>query len=97
MKTQRRVVVTGMGAISPLGLTVRETWSGLLTGRSIDTKFASDCNAKVAACGGVIGDNYCSSILYTDAVVARLQACLSDDCTTAKTCLNTVLTLNSAP
>lgn len=30
----RRVVVTGMGAITPLGLSVRETWSGLLTGRS---------------------------------------------------------------
>ena len=30
----RRVVVTGIGAVSPLGLSVRETWSGLLTGRS---------------------------------------------------------------
>ncbi len=30
----RRVVVTGMGAVTPLGLSVRETWSGLLTGRS---------------------------------------------------------------
>ncbi len=30
----RRVVVTGMGAVTPLGMNVRETWSGLLTGRS---------------------------------------------------------------
>ncbi len=30
----RRVVVTGIGAVSPLGLSVRQTWSGLLTGRS---------------------------------------------------------------
>jgi 3-oxoacyl-[acyl-carrier-protein] synthase II len=29
-----RVVVTGMGAITPLGLTVTETWSNLLAGRS---------------------------------------------------------------
>lgn len=30
----RRVVVTGMGAVSPLGLTVAEMWDGLLAGRS---------------------------------------------------------------
>ena len=30
----RRVVITGMGTVSPLGATVRETWAGLLTGRS---------------------------------------------------------------
>jgi 3-oxoacyl-[acyl-carrier-protein] synthase II len=31
---RRRVVVTGMGAMTPLGLTVEETWQGLLAGRS---------------------------------------------------------------
>ena len=30
----RRVVVTGMGAVTPLGLTVEETWAGLVAGRS---------------------------------------------------------------
>jgi len=30
----RRVVVTGVGAISPLGLTFAETWSGLIAGKS---------------------------------------------------------------
>jgi len=29
-----RVVVTGLGAVSPLGLTVAETWEGLISGRS---------------------------------------------------------------
>lgn len=31
---RRRVVITGMGAISPLGLTVDEMWNGLIEGRS---------------------------------------------------------------
>ena len=30
----RRVVVTGVGAVTPLGTSVKETWAGLLTGRS---------------------------------------------------------------
>ncbi|HLB36300.1 MAG TPA: beta-ketoacyl synthase N-terminal-like domain-containing protein, partial [Gemmatimonadales bacterium] len=30
----RRVVVTGMGMVSPLGINVAETWEGLLAGRS---------------------------------------------------------------
>jgi len=30
----RRVVVTGAGAVSPLGLTAKESWDGLLAGRS---------------------------------------------------------------
>src|SRR5918998_858242 len=31
---RRRVVVTGMSAISPLGLTLAENWEGILEGRS---------------------------------------------------------------
>ena len=31
---RRRVVITGMGAITPLGLNVEETWQGLIAGRS---------------------------------------------------------------
>ena len=30
----RRVVVTGIGAMSPLGLSVGETWAGMIAGRS---------------------------------------------------------------
>ncbi len=30
----RRVVITGMGAVTPLGLNVRDTWAGLVEGKS---------------------------------------------------------------
>ncbi|MEM7531889.1 MAG: beta-ketoacyl-ACP synthase II [Chloroflexota bacterium] len=33
-QTPPRVVITGMGAITPLGLNVSDTWSGLIAGRS---------------------------------------------------------------
>jgi len=32
--TKRRVVVTGLGAISPVGLTVKESWEAILAGKS---------------------------------------------------------------
>lgn len=50
----RRVVITGMGAISPLGLSISELWAGLISGKSgidyitlfdaaaFDTKFAAE-------------------------------------------------------
>ncbi len=48
-----RVVITGMGAITPLGLDVAETWAGLLAGRSGVGKItqfdASDTLCQIAA------------------------------------------------
>jgi 3-oxoacyl-[acyl-carrier-protein] synthase II len=50
---RRRVAVTGVGLVSPLGLTARETWEGLLAGRSgvgPITRFdASDYACRIAA------------------------------------------------
>lgn len=34
MTARRRVVITGMGMVTPLGNSVRETWKGLIEGRS---------------------------------------------------------------
>ncbi|MDY6892155.1 MAG: beta-ketoacyl synthase N-terminal-like domain-containing protein, partial [Chloroflexota bacterium] len=43
---RRRVVVTGMGAVTPLGLTVDEFWQGLIEGRSgIDKTTLCDVSA----------------------------------------------------
>ena len=54
MKSGRRVVVTGMGAVTPIGLTVDEFWQGMMEGKSgagpityfdtskYDTKFACE-------------------------------------------------------
>ena len=51
-KNRNRVVVTGLGAVTPLGLNVDEYWQGLLEGRSgigLTTHFdASDLSCKVA-------------------------------------------------
>jgi 3-oxoacyl-[acyl-carrier-protein] synthase II len=51
--TPNRVVITGIGAITPLGLTTDEFWQGLITGRSAVgpiTKFdASKYPVKIAA------------------------------------------------
>ena len=51
--TRRRVVVTGLGCISPVGNTVADAWSHLLAGQSgigLITKFdASAMACKIAA------------------------------------------------
>jgi beta-ketoacyl-acyl-carrier-protein synthase II len=50
--TRRRVVITGIGAITPLGLSMRETWEGLVAGRSgveaISLFDASDMPVRIA-------------------------------------------------
>jgi len=50
---QRRVVITGMGAITPVGLNVGETWKSMLAGKSgadLITKFdTSEFVTKIAA------------------------------------------------
>lgn len=45
-REQRRVVVTGMGVVSPLGLNLKDTWAQLIEGRSgIDGITAFDASA----------------------------------------------------
>jgi 3-oxoacyl-[acyl-carrier-protein] synthase II len=48
-----RVVITGLGALTPLGLTVEETWAGLLAGRSgIDHLTSPDLSDSPVQIGG---------------------------------------------
>ena len=54
MYKKRRVVITGMGAVTPIGIGVKEYWEGLVEGRNgvdlithfdttkFDTKFAAE-------------------------------------------------------
>ena len=50
--SKRRVVITGLGAITPVGNTVQTTWSNLIAGQSgivNITKFdAKDINSQIA-------------------------------------------------
>jgi 3-oxoacyl-[acyl-carrier-protein] synthase II len=48
-QTKRRVVVTGMGAVTPLGNDVRSTWSGLVAGRSGVRRIESFDPSRVAS------------------------------------------------
>jgi 3-oxoacyl-[acyl-carrier-protein] synthase II len=51
--SKRRVVVTGLGVVTPLGLTVSDTWGALLAGKSgvraISTFDASQFPVKICA------------------------------------------------
>ncbi|TFG60263.1 MAG: beta-ketoacyl-[acyl-carrier-protein] synthase II, partial [Spirochaetales bacterium] len=52
MNIAKRVVITGMGTVNPLGLTVKDTWEKIINGKSgigPITRFdASTCNSRVA-------------------------------------------------
>lgn len=53
----RRVVVTGMGAITSLGHNIADTWDGILAGRSgISTLTAFDTSAVATTFGGEVRD-----------------------------------------
>ncbi len=53
MSSTRRVVITGLGAVSPLGLTARESWNSALAGKSgvgpITLFNPENCAATIAA------------------------------------------------
>ena len=73
---RRRVVITGVGAVSPLGLTADETWKGLVAGqsgiRTIERFDPSDLPVHIAGevRGFSIGD-------WVDAKTARQMALFS--------------------
>lgn len=55
--SKRRVVVTGLGIISPVGNRVEETWKNIVAGRSGIGKIARmDCSAFTTRIGGEIKD-----------------------------------------
>ena len=58
MNKERRVVVTGLGAVTPVGNTVKETWEGLIAGKNgiapitgfDTTNFKAKLGAEVMLC-----------------------------------------------
>jgi 3-oxoacyl-[acyl-carrier-protein] synthase II len=53
MSSKKRVVVTGLGMVTPLGLTVETTWQGILAGKSSISRIehfdASDINSHICS------------------------------------------------
>jgi 3-oxoacyl-[acyl-carrier-protein] synthase II len=67
---RNRVVITGMGAITPLALTVEETWAGLIAGRSgVDYLTQIDTSGHDMKFGGEVKDF--DPIEYMDFKAAR--------------------------
>ncbi|HSH90034.1 MAG TPA: beta-ketoacyl synthase N-terminal-like domain-containing protein, partial [Ramlibacter sp.] len=55
--TRRRVVVTGLGCVSPVGNTVRESWANLIAGKSgIDNITLFDASAFACKFAGEVKD-----------------------------------------
>lgn len=52
---EKRIVVTGMGAISPVGLNVSESWANLIAGKSGIRKIDPPVNSEVSVAGLVEG------------------------------------------
>jgi 3-oxoacyl-[acyl-carrier-protein] synthase II len=53
--SKRRVVITGLGAITPLANTVSETWDGIINGKSGISQIDSfDISGHATRFGGVI-------------------------------------------
>jgi beta-ketoacyl-acyl-carrier-protein synthase II len=89
MDRRKRVVITGLGAMTPLGLSLEETWKGLVAGHSgvgYITQFdASDCPSQIAGeLKGFDPSDYLSSrearrmARCSQVSVAMAQAALAD-------------------
>ena len=64
--TRRRVVVTGLGCVSPVGNTVAENWANVLAGRSgIDTITRFDASAFACRIAGEVRGLDLSPIIST--------------------------------
>lgn len=73
MTIQKRVVVTGMGAVTPLGLTIKDTWNALIQGHSgvsLISRFdTQDFPCKIAA----EIKNYNPDLYFTKQEARRLE------------------------
>ena len=76
MTERRRVVVTGIGAVTPLGLTAETTWSGMLAGRSgVRTIASFDPSRVTSRIAGEIPDFDASGVMTGQAVRESLRGC----------------------
>lgn len=79
LSDEQRIVVTGMGTISPLGLNVNETWQNLISGKSGIRRIDPPVNSEVSVAGLVEG--FTSSISPREIRRIHRSAQLSYDAT----------------
>ena len=71
--TKRRVVVTGMGVVSPYGVGSKKLWDGLVNGRSAVSKIENmeDMSGHTVLIGGEIKESVFNPIDYFEPKEAR--------------------------
>ena len=83
---RERVVITGMGMITPLGLNVEETWQNIIEGKSGVKKLDPRISSYVSAAATI--ENFQPDLYIPEKELARLHRCVQFSCVAVKEALD---------